>query len=73
MNPEEILLVADVERARLASELSDWWLEKHYLFANSKAGKNYARLGKGLSKEFYEENSSSGEVYGEAFSGYFMG
>ena len=55
MDFDKILAVADYERPRTSEELSEWWLEKHHLFAATKEGKIYCRNGRGLSKKFYEE------------------
>ncbi len=35
--------------------MEDWWRTKHGEFGSSRESRNYARLGKGRSKEFYEE------------------
>ncbi len=55
ITPDKILAKEYCERERTQKELIDWVEEKYRLFAQTPDSRNYARLCKGLSKEFFEE------------------
>jgi hypothetical protein len=53
--PEDILTKDDLTRERTVTELRTWVEQKSDEFGATKEGTEYARLGKGLAKEFFEE------------------
>ena len=55
MDSESILSHEDCEKPRTQEELIAWVQQVHAQFGADEGTKNYARLGKGLSKQFYEE------------------
>lgn len=55
MNPDAILRKEDCEAERTAEELITWFDSVHARFGADDTGKNYARMGKGLSKAFFQE------------------
>ncbi len=55
MNPETILRKEDCEVPRTAEELITWIESVHTHFDADNATRDYARMGKGLVKPFYEE------------------
>src|SRR5688572_14411837 len=55
MDPESILSREDCEKPRTPEDLIAWFQQVHAQFGADEATKNYARLGKGLSKQFFEE------------------
>lgn len=54
-NPADILTLIDYETPRTPEEMRVWWRSKFELFGATKAGRAYAREGKGLTKKFHEE------------------
>lgn len=55
INPSLILARKDITLERTPDELCTWVDQKLKLFGTSRQTKEYARLGRGLSKQFFEE------------------
>jgi hypothetical protein len=55
VDPKTILTKSEMVRARPPDELAAWIAQISRLFGSSKEAKQYARLGRGFTKRFYEE------------------
>jgi hypothetical protein len=55
LTPDKILVADDMRRARTASELASWILDRSVQFSRTIELRRYARLRKGLCRAFYQE------------------
>ena len=55
MDPASILTATDYEKPRTPAEFLKWWMSIHNAYGATKAGRDYCRASRALTKRFYEE------------------